>query len=215
MRIVKDFNVKKLRDYEEYEGGDIIKGLIEGRISTIVDLIMMGNNIEDREEACCLLDDYLEDGGSYLGIIEDIINVLMGGDTGKDTGEKTGYNDCGDKKYSDILKEYNKELMGYGIGYSEFWGMSIGDMYRVSESIIRKIEVEENRKLRDGYTQAVFIAQALCGKLPKEVPEVSISKRKENKREEGEDAVALENMLNAKAFALALKTKGEVRLHGE
>ena len=212
MKLISDIKLKDIRNYERYNNISILEKLQNRSISTIIDIIMISNNIENREDASSLLDVYLEDEENTIdSAIKEIVDTLTGGKfTKSDTSLSNGYIEE-DTSYSEILEKFNQELMAYGISYSEFWEMTVEDMYRVAEGIVYKIETEFNMYLQKAYISASMNAQALCGKLPKKPPVINIrSKGNDNNSDEfipDKETQARINALNAKAWALSLKIK--------
>ena len=215
MRLIGDIKLKDIRNYERYNSISILEKLQDRSISTIIDMIMLSNNIENREDACSLLDKYLEDEENTIdSAIKEIVDNLTGGKfTKSDTSLSKGYVEE-NISYSEILEKFNQELMAYGISYSEFWDMTVEDMYRVAEGIVYKIETEFNMYLQKAYMSASMNAQALCGKLPKKPPVIDIiSKNKHNGNDNDgefipdEETQARISALNAKAWALSLKIR--------
>lgn len=199
--LIKHFYLKDIKKYEDETGNNILNFFNDIRFSYIIDLVRLGNNYCSEEQACNILDKYLENESNsivsaMLEIKESLIGIGDNNDNDVDDNDKidiTSYNSL-----TDLYTQFGMELMSVGLSYSEFWDMNTKEMYRVFNSICIKIQNETNRELSNYHTLAAMVGGAVWGKLQKEAPKVDM--RPINKDKDVDDDIAI---LNAKLKAFA------------
>lgn len=212
MRLIQTLKLKDLVEYERLNNRDILKDIEKNRLATVIDLIMIGNKLSNREDAYIIYDKYIneDENNSLYTAIDEVVKCLTGGYSGVDNN--SGYIED-NKRLSDIIEDFNMELMSYGISYSEFWNMDVNDMYRVACGIVKKLETDINISLQKAYIEASMNAQAIFGKLPDKPPIINMYKSKKENIEildmhsiSNEDKNRI-STLNARAWALSLKIR--------
>lgn len=199
--LIKHFYLKDIKKYEDETGNNILNFFNDIRFSYIIDLVRLGNNYCSEEQACNILDEYLENESNsivsaVLEIKESLIGIGDNNDNDVDDNDKidiTSYNSL-----TDLYTQFGMELMSVGLSYSEFWDMNTKEMYRVFNSICIKIQNETNRELSNYHTLAAMVGGAVWGKLQKDAPKVDM--RPINKDKDVDDDIAI---LNAKLKAFA------------
>lgn len=199
--LIKHFYLKDIKKYEDETGNNILNFFNDIRFSYIIDLVRLGNNYCSEEQACNILDEYLESESNsivsaVLEIKESLIGIGDNNDNDVDDNDKidiTSYNSL-----TDLYTQFGMELMSVGLSYSEFWDMNTKEMYRVFNSICIKIQNETNRELSNYHTLAAMVGGAVWGKLQKDAPKVDM--RPINKDKDVDDDIAI---LNAKLKAFA------------
>ena len=58
--LIKHFYLKDIKKYEDETGNNILNFFNDIRFSYIIDLVRLGNNYCSEEQACNILDEYLE-----------------------------------------------------------------------------------------------------------------------------------------------------------
>ena len=58
---------------------------------------------------------------------------------------------------TDVYIHFNMQLMSVGLSYSDFWNMNTTEMYKVFNSIVIKMQNEENRQLSNYHTLAAMV----------------------------------------------------------
>ena len=201
--LIKHFYLKDIKKYEDETGNNILNFFNDIRFSYIIDLVRLGNNYCSEEQACNILDEYLENESNsivsaMLEIKESLIGIGDNNDNDVDDNDKidiTSYNSL-----TDLYTQFGMELMSVGLSYSEFWDMNTKEMYRVFNSICIKIQNETNRELSNYHTLAAMVGGAVWGKLQKEAPKVDM--RHINKDKDVDDDIAILNA-KLKSFAAA------------
>ena len=199
--LIKHFYLKDIKKYEDETGNNILNFFNDIRFSYIIDLVRLGNNYCSEEQACNILDEYLENESNsivsaMLEIKESLIGIGDNNDNDVDDNDKidiTSYNSL-----TDLYTQFGMELMSVGLSYSEFWDMNTKEMYRVFNSICIKIQNETNRELSNYHTLAAMVGGAVSGKLQKDAPKVDM--RPINKDKDVDDDIAI---LNAKLKSFA------------
>lgn len=201
--LIKHFYLKDIKKYEDETGNNILNFFNDIRFSYIIDLVRLGNNYCSEEQACNILDEYLENESNsiisaMLEIKESLIGIGDNNDNDVDDNDKidiTSYNSL-----TDLYTQFGMELMSVGLSYSEFWDMNTKEMYRVFNSICIKIQNETNRELSNYHTLAAMVGGAVWGKLQKDAPKVDM--RPINKDKDVDDDIAILNA-KLKSFAAA------------
>lgn len=201
--LIKHFYLKDIKKYEDETGNNILNFFNDIRFSYIIDLVRLGNNYCSEEQACNILDEYLENESNsivsaMLEIKESLIGIGDNNDNDVDDNDKidiTSYNSL-----TDLYTQFGMELMSVGLSYSEFWDMNTKEMYRVFNSICIKIQNETNRELSNYHTLAAMVGGAVWGKLQKDAPKVDM--RTINKDKDVDDDIAILNA-KLKSFAAA------------
>ena len=166
--LIKHFYLKDIKKYEDETGNNILNFFNDIRFSYIIDLVRLGNNYCSEEQACNILDEYLENESNsivsaMLEIKESLIGIGDNNDNDVDDNDKidiTSYNSL-----TDLYTQFGMELMSVGLSYSEFWDMNTKEMYRVFNSICIKIQNETNRELSNYHTLAAMIGGAVWGEM--------------------------------------------------
>ena len=180
--LIKHFYLKDIKKYEDETGNNILNFFNDIRFSYIIDLVRLGNNYCSEEQACNILDEYLENESNsivsaMLEIKESLIGIGDNNDNDVDDNDKidiTSYNSL-----TDLYTQFGMELMSVGLSYSEFWSMNTKEMYSVFNSICVKMQNETNRELSNYHTLAAMIGGAVWGKLQKEPPKVNLTQNQE------------------------------------
>lgn len=172
--------MRDVRLYEENNNINILKLFESISVENIITCLKLFNHI-DENEACDLLDKYMEsDGIGY--VYNALINAFMGYDYTEDKKDKNDKNDEDDdsvdlNKFNYMYEYYDKlcmQLMALGLSYSEFWNLSTREVYSTSKALQQKIVIDYNMASRLQYQQACLTASAFVGKLPKEAPHISM-----------------------------------------
>lgn len=200
--LIRSFNLKDIREYEDRTGNNILSFFNEMKISNIIDLISLGNGNCDYETASVMLDDYLESGKTLVDAMLEIRELLLGktqeeSDDDSDYIKLDNYNSL-----TELYITFGMQLMSVGLAYNEFWQMNTKEMYRVFNSICIKMQNETNRELSNYHTLAAMIGGAVWGKLQKEPPRVNLEK---NRGGDVEDMDVETAILVAKLKALGKK----------
>lgn len=201
--LIKHFYLKDIKKYEDETGNNILNFFNDIKFSYIIDLVRLGNNYCSEEQACNILDEYLENESNsivsaMLEIKESLIGIGDNNDNDVDDNDKidiTSYNSL-----TDLYTQFGMELMSVGLSYSEFWDMNTKEMYRVFNSICIKIQNETNRELSNYHTLAAMVGGAVWGKLQKDAPKVDM--RPVNNNKDVDDDIAILNA-KLKSFAAA------------
>lgn len=177
--LVDKYFLKDIKRFEELRRTSILDVLRNLSISSILILIQLGNRNCNEEKAAEMLDAYLlaDENNTLLTALKEIRFVMFGEDS---EDNKDGSIDI--SSFKNLTEVYTKmcfELMSIGISYSEFWQFSTTDMYDAFEACSIKQENDINNALSLGYSQAGLIAAAVWGKLPKEVPHVTLADKPE------------------------------------
>ena len=198
--LVRNFNLKDIKEYEDSTGANILSFFDNISFSNLIELVKLGNGKCDEDLACKIIEDYLSipDNTLLSGILE-IKEKLLGygnnneiDENSEDTVDITKYSSL-----TDLYTHFSMQLMSVGLSYSEFWAMNTKEMYRVFNSICIKIQNETNRELSNYHTLAAMVGGAVWGKLQKDAPKVDM--RPINKDKDVDDDIAI---LNAKLKSL-------------
>lgn len=172
--IVTRVYMRDVRLYEENNNINILKLFESVSVENIITCLKLFNHI-DENEACDLLDKYMEsDGIGY--VYNALINAFIGYDYTEDKND--GDDDSIDLTKFNYMYEYYDtlcmQLMALGLSYSEFWNLSTREVYSTSKALQQKIVIDYNMASRLQYQQACLTASAFVGKLPKEAPHISV-----------------------------------------
>lgn len=166
MKLIKEFIIKDLLDYELNNEVNILEELSSMNTSIIIDMIQLGNKCSDAE-AFEIFNIAKKEMNK-----EEIVNELvleMFGETEKDENEIDS-NDI--KSISDILEQFYSEIqvVDNNLSLSEFRGMSTRYLYRYADGLQKRYIVNKNKQYRDNYENVAMFMSALSGKL-KECPQ--------------------------------------------
>ena len=182
--LVRRFNLKDIRDYEDETNESILEYFNNISIFNLLKLVSLGNSRCTLEEASKILDEYLEEH-EFLDAVYEIRDKLIGKVRDDDSKEEiadsidiTKYNSL-----SELYDTYCMQLMSVGFSYSEFWDLSTNTLFKVFNSINIKRENEINQNLQLAHTQAALIGQAVWGKLQRKPPSVNLEKPITNEEE--------------------------------
>ena len=192
--LVRNFNLKDIKEYEDSTGANILSFFDNISFSNLIELVKLGNGKCDDELAYEILDNYLkEDENTLLSGLLEIKEKLLGygdnneiAENNEDTVDISKYNSL-----TDLYTHFNMQLMSVGLSYSEFWSMNTKEMYSVFNSICVKMQNETNRELSNYHTLAAMIGGAVWGKLQKEPPKVNLTQH-----EEEDNSLLIVNELN-------------------
>lgn len=171
MHLVRRF---KLRDIREYEEGNNIS-LIDYfenifNIDNLIELIKIGNRVEE-SEAIDILAKYLIDTGKGLsGAYTEIRDTLLGKPV--EQGNEGNLQAVEFNSLTDLFNELCKQAMSIGLTYSEFWSMDTKEMYQIVEGIQERKIDQYNEKMADMHNLALMIGAAAWGKLDKTPPQI-------------------------------------------
>lgn len=175
--LVKKFYIKDIKDYEERSRKSVIDILAKFDFEGLLGLISIGNGSRlNEDEAGAILDRYLFNH-TVVDAFREVREALFGSEP-KESEKSVDITDY--QSLTDVYSKMCFELMSVGISYSEFWEFSTLDMYRAFDACMIKVENDTNDKLSMAYNSAALIASAVWGKLPKDVPHVSLVNRGEN-----------------------------------
>lgn len=175
--IVTRVYMRDVRLYEENNNINILKLFESISVENIITCLKLFNHI-DENEACDLLDKYMEsDGIGY--VYNALINAFIGYDYTEDKNDKNDEDDDSVdlNKFNYMYEYYDNlcmQLMALGLSYSEFWNLSTREVYSTSKALQQKIVIDYNMASRLQYQQACLTASAFVGKLPKEAPHISM-----------------------------------------
>lgn len=210
--LVRNFNLRDIKNYEDRTGNNILSFFKDIKFSNMIDLIKLGNGNCNDETACMLLESYLARDKTLVDVMLEIKECLLGiGDNedndvdDEDTIDIEDYNSL-----TELYMRFNMQLMSVGLSYSEFWSMNTKEMYQVFNSIMIKVQNETNRELSNYHTLAAMVGGAVWGKLQKDAPKVNMTPINTNK--DVDDDVAI---INAKLKSLVNTHNKSVREKGE
>ena len=182
--LVRRFNLKDIRDYEDETNESILEYFNNISIFNLLKLVSLGNSRCTLEEASKILDEYLEEH-EFLDAVYEIRDKLIGKVRDNDSEEEIA-DSIDITKYSSLSELYDTycmQLMSVGFSYSEFWDLSTNTLFKVFNSINIKRENEINQNLQLAHTQAALIGQAVWGKLQRKPPSVNLEKPITNEEE--------------------------------
>ena len=178
--LVRNFNLKDIKEYEDSTGANILNFFNDISFTNLIELVKLGNGKCDDELACKIIDNYLSipDNTLLSGLLEIKEKLLGTSETSDD--ELVDNNDTIDitkfESLTDLYTHFSMQLMSVGLSYSEFWAMNTKEMYSVFNSICIKMQNETNRELSNYHTLAAMIGGAVWGKLQKDAPRVDFTK---------------------------------------
>lgn len=212
--LIKHFYLKDIKKYEDDTGNNILSFFEDIKFSNIIDLIRLGNSNCSEEQACDILENYLDDeNNTLMSLMLEIKENLLGmgdNDEDDDVPEEDKIDITKYDSLTDLYNQFSMELMSVGLSYSEFWAMNTREMYRVFNSICIKIQNETNRELSNYHTLAAMVGGAVWGKLQKDAPQVNMVPV--NRDKDIDDDVAI---INAKLKSLVEIHNKKVREEGE
>ena len=198
--LVKNFYLKDIKKYEDETGNNILSFFDDIKFSNMIDLIRLGNGNCSEEQACNMLDKYLEnESNSIVSAMLVIKECLLGigNNNNNDVPDEDKIDITSYNSLTDLYTHFNMQLMSVGLSYSEFWAMNTKEMYKVFNSICIKIQNETNRELSNYHTLAAMVGGAVWGKLQKDAPKVNMMPINSDK--DVDDDVAI---INAKLKSL-------------
>lgn len=169
MRLVKEFIIKDILDYELNEEVNIIENLQAGNWFIVIDLIKLGNKCDDAE-AESILDKAIE-----TMTMEEVLQEIAFELVGRETSDKE--NNVDKKQYtsfSEILEDFYNQIqtVDENLGLNEFWGLSTRYLYRYADGLQKRYVYNTNKELQSQYHNVAMFMQALGGKL-KECPRLN------------------------------------------
>ena len=168
MKIINEFIIKDILDYEILEEVNILDELEQCNLSVIIDLIRIGNKCSEAE-AENIFNKALEEK-ELTDVIEDIAYELIGKrpDENDEIVNSREYS-----SFSEILENFYNDIQSVdkNLGLSEFWNISTRYMYRYADGLQKRFINDTNLKWRDLYMDKVMLAQMLGGKL-KDCPQL-------------------------------------------
>lgn len=186
MGIVKCIYLSDIKKYEYETGNSVFDLFNKLRLDILIDIISIGNGNCGVEQASIIFDEYIKNNDISI-ILKELKEMLLG-------EESTKEHEVGDESVIDITKmnnltelysTYAMQLMSVGLSYTEFWAMNTNEMFNVFNSILIKLENEENKQLSLYHTLALMVGASVWGKAPKEAPHVNLT----NKNDGGVDGV--------------------------
>lgn len=167
--ICKEFIIKDIIDYMNNKDVDIIEDLCYCNLSTMVDIIMIGNKCME-EEAEKILYETID----KLGLEQTAINLAYE-IIGKKPDEKDEViNKNKYSSFSEVLEDFydNIQTVDKNFSLDIFWNMSTRYLYKYSEGVKKRYVNDKNLELQSQYSNAMMIGQMLAGKL-KECPQLN------------------------------------------
>ena len=169
MQICKEFIVKDLLDYMVINDVDILQELSYCNLSTMVDMVMIGNKCTEAEAEDTLYKIIDEIG------IEKTVEKLAYEVIGKEPTDEDKKQD--NKKYSsfsEVLEDFYNSIQAVdkNFGLSEFWNISTRYMYKYADGVQKRFISDKNQELQSQFSNAMMFGQMLAGKL-KECPQLN------------------------------------------
>lgn len=178
--LVKRYYMKDIRIYEEEHNISILDLFKTPKLCNLAELITLGNQGIDIENAYEMLDMYFNEEGDMLSAYEEIRDCLLG----KQTSDEDGIDSNKYKTMTDIYSDLCSNLMSVGIAYGEFWNMTTKEMYKVFDSIQIKVKNDLNRALQIAHISAGMTGAATWGKLQKNAPHIDITEDEDEDEDE-------------------------------
>ena len=178
MKLIKQFYLKDIKNFEDNTGLNIIKIFDDCRMCEILELVRLGNNNCSLDEASNILELYLRSGKNYIDAVKELQLCLFGNNNSKEKGDIVDIT-----QYDSLTALYRKfcsDLLCDGLTYSEFWQMNTDEMYKIANIINIKNINEMNRQLYIGYINAGLSGQSHWGKLQKDIPQINLDKFNDN-----------------------------------
>lgn len=197
--LVSTFNLKDIKNYEISNRCSLLEMFNELNLNYLLEIIKLGNqNISD-EEAGELLDNFLSEN-SLVDAYNEIRDILV--------GKKYIHNDKSEsaetKNYKSLTELYQSmgiDLRAYGnLGYSEFWDMSVDDLFLEFNIANNKIAKEKQSEIDNNHMLAMMISQGIWGKLSTNPPQINKNMDDIDDDESDMDSNALRSLCNMKAF---------------
>lgn len=188
--LVRNYNLIDIKEYEAVNCVNILDIFNSMSVNGLIDLIKLGNGKCNDKEACDKLDEYLEnEENSLITAFIEIKNKLLGTSDEVNNKDTDGTFDITEyDSLTDIYIHFNMQLMSVGLAYSDFWNMNTTEMYKVFNSIMIKMQNEENRQLSNYHTLAAMVGGAVWGKLQKDPPQVKMTDSN-NAEEDSEELI--------------------------
>lgn len=206
--LIRHFYLKDIKEYEDETGYNILSFFGSLEINKMIDLVKIGNSCT-YEQACNLLDEYLEEHTLLEALLEIKKSLIGVGDNNEEDIAEEDKIDI--TKYSSLTELYQNfcmQLMSFDVSYSEFWSMDTKDMYRVFNSLLIKMQNDTNRQLSNYHTLAGLVGQAVWGKLQKEAPQIKVV----NENKDVDDEVAI---TNARLLAMVAQHNNKLKIGEE
>lgn len=164
MKICKEFIIRDIIEYKVNNNIDLLQSVINHNFFAIIDAIKIGNKCSE-EEALSI---YEELSKEYD--MTDIVKQLCIEIIGKEKKENEPTENTDDRDFTTILTDFYNQLKSVGdcITITEFYNMSTSMLYIYSDGVYERILNDENRKLRDQYSQAITTASMFSKKPMKE-----------------------------------------------
>lgn len=169
MKMVREFIIKDILDYEIEHNVNLLEELEYCNVSTIIDLISLGNDKCGYEEAEHIFDIALKELG-ISGLVEELAYELVGK---RPNGDEETTNSKKYSSFSEVLESFYNEIQAVdkNLGLSDFWNISTRYMYRYADGLQQRFLNDKNIKLQDDYTLVAMFIQGIVGKL-KECPQL-------------------------------------------
>lgn len=199
--LIMRFNLKDIKDYEVMNRCSILEMLSDISVYNLIEIVRLGNANCDAMEAGAILDKYLETH-TLADAYTEIRDSLMGRRYIKEE-YSTEVEASNFKSLTDLYQKLGVDLRTYAdLGYSEFWGMSVDDMFLEFNIMNDKVTADKQDKINDLHLQALMIGQAVWGKLSAEAPKLNNQRFEEETEGEfaGMDPDTIKSLLNLKAF---------------
>lgn len=179
MKIIDRFYLKDIKEYERKNRVNLIKFFDDSfNLYNLIELIKLGNNVDD-EHACMILEEYLGDEDkTIVDAYKEIRDALMGRQV--NDNDVTNINTKEYESLTDIFHELCKQMLSFGISYTEFWNMSTDEVYKVADGMKDKHIEQLNEDLAKGHLMAGMFGAAVWGKLDKEPPQLELESDTDN-----------------------------------
>lgn len=173
MGLVNRFYLKDIREYEDSNNVNIIHFFDDTlNLTNLIELIKIGTH-KNTEQACDILQVYLEDPNNNMeSAYIEIRDVLLG----KQVSEGDNKN-LDAKEYNsltDLFSELCSQMLSMGISYSEFWGMNTKEMYKVADGLKDKQVIQFNEDIAKNHILAGMVGAAVWGKLGNKPPQIEV-----------------------------------------
>lgn len=198
--LINRLELKDIREYEISNKCSLLDMLSELSVLTIIEFIKLGNiGVDTDEQAGDILDEYFQTH-SLIDAYDEIRDYLVGKYyVQKENSESTETENY--KSLTDLYTKIGIELRTHAkLGYSEFWNMSVDDMYIEFNVLNEKYLSDKQDKLNDMHLQALWNAAAMIGKLDSKPPQLLNKEEYRDDEESDMDADTLRNLINMKKF---------------
>lgn len=169
MRLVNEFIINDILDYEILNDINILEELSNLSLFIILDLIQLGNKCSE-DEAENILNKALETM-NYEEIASELAYELIGK---KPDENEECISESDVTTFSDVLEEFYTQIqtIDSNLGLSDFKGMSTRYLYRYADGLQKRFVNKKNMELQNQYSNVAMFMNALGGKL-KECPQLN------------------------------------------